>query len=199
MKIRTIKKRVAEKEVRKPKRVDLNENQLALRRLIADLAVEEVVYLEGLIHKSLTGSLPSKALRRGVRFYDPNTLQEALGLSPDTAEKYTDGYLRLVRRDDESPEEFYLRKRKANREDAPLVDKTELMEAVSPKTYRLISSRVLLFLLLGPTSVRRVEGNPGKQKYAELRKQLSEVSFLKISRPLKIQSNSSVISWTVEK
>ena len=179
----------------KAKRVDLNEGQLALQRLVENLPVEELVYLEGEIHKILPpGALETRLRRKGLRFYSPKEVASATGLSLKTVYKYVDGFLRVVRREGETQEDFRKRAVLADRSDAPLLQRLSDFEreGLPAGEIRLISSRVLIFLILAPTGVR------GEKPLLEnLRKILSESSILDSGRPTPIHRNSNVTTWEI--
>jgi len=194
MKIKKAKKRLVPAPLLKPKRLDLNEHQLALHRLLSELSIEDLVFLEVEIHSSLPpGVLESRDhFRKGLRYYTPGDILLATGLSKQTVAKYIDGFLRIVRREGESTEEFNKRKVLADRPDAPLLANLPGVEGVDKYEVRLVSSRVLIFLILAPTQVRGA-----KPLLTLLRKLLSEASVLQAGRPRPIHKNSSVTSWEV--
>jgi hypothetical protein len=194
VKITRAKKRVLPEPLLKPKRLDLNEAQLLLQRQVSEISTEDLIFLEGEIHRILPpGALETCFRRKGLRYYRPQDLIQVLGVSEQTFDKYADGYLRLVRREGETPREFYARKVQANRPDAPLVkDLPEGAEAC--EDYRLISSRILIFLVLAPAQVK---GN--KPNFKLLRELLSGCSQLQVGRPLPIHKNSGVTTWEVSR
>lgn len=195
MRIKKTKKRLVLAPLLKPKRLDLNEHQLALHRLLSEISVGDLVFLEGEIHRSLPpGVLESRAhFRKGLRYYTPGDILSATGLSKQTVDKYVHGFLRIVRREGESTAEFNKRKMLADRPDAPLLENLPEVEGVDKFEVRLVSSRVLIFLILAPTQVRGAAAPALKQ----LRKLLSEASLLQAGRPRPIHQNSSVTSWEV--
>lgn len=190
MKIRKARKKVEQTPLLKPKRVDLNEAQLHLQRKLSELAIPDLTLLEGEVLR-VHDRLKACGHSAGVSFYKPSEIAQCLGLSMQTVVKYTDGYLRIVRREEESVEDFRKRKRKALRSDAPT---DTLPKAEVPEDYRVLSSRVLLFLILAPAQVRG--GNPGLKLLREL---LSGSSHLQAGRPLPIHKNSGVTTWEVSR
>lgn len=177
----------------KPKRLDLNEHQLSLQRTISEISTEDLVFLEGEIHRTLPpGTLNSPLyFRKGLRYYFPEDVQFATGLSKSSVDKYIDGYLRVVRRKDESSEDFRKRKEFVDRPDAPLLKNLPEVEP-SGKDFRLISSRILIFLVLAPAQIKG-----DKPNLVVLRKLLSEASALQAGKPKPIHKNSSVTTWEV--
>jgi hypothetical protein len=188
MRIQRAKKRVEEAPLLKPKRVDLNEAQLHLQREVSEISLPDLALLEGEVlraHESLKACSHSGS----ISFYKPSEIAQCLGLSKQTVEKYADGYLRIVRREQESLEEFRERKLKAHRLDAPV---GVLPRADVPEDFRVLSSRVLVFLVLAPTQVRG--DNPNLKS---LRETLSGISQLQACRSLPIHKNSGVTTWQV--
>ena len=172
----------------------MNEAQLLLQRQVSEISPEDLIFLEGEIHRVLPqGSLETCFRRKGLRYYRPRDLIQVLGISEQTFDKYADGYLRLVRREGETPQEFYARKVQARRLDAPRVkDLPEGVEACGD--FRLVSSRILIFLVLAPAQVKG-----DKPNFKMLRELLSGSSHLQAGRPLPIHKNSGVTTWEVSR
>ncbi len=194
MKIKKAKKRIVPLPVKKPKRLDLNEHQLSLQRLISEISTEDLIFLEGEIHRFLPPGMLKSPLyfKRGLRFYGVQDVMAVTGLSKQTVDKYVDGYLRIVRREGESAGDFSNRRLLADRPDAPLLKNLPEVEIENKSETRLVSSRVLLFLILAPAQVK------GDKPYLEaLRKILPESSFLQAGKPTPIHKNSSVKTWEV--
>lgn len=167
----------------KPKRLDLNEEQLTLQRAIAELSLEQVLFLDLMVHSALEKpSLEIRGVSAGLRFYSPDDVAKATGLSKQTVVKFTCGYLRLVKRGDESAEDFRKRFLLADRPDAP------------GGFFQLISSRVLLFCLLAPTQMRGE-----KLALKSIREFLASSKILAPSSPRRIHANSVVTTWETSK
>jgi hypothetical protein len=175
----------------KPKRLDLNEDQIFLQRKISEASQSEVFSWEEEIQRTLPeGSLPADFVRDGIRFYAPTKVAQVLGVSHPTVNKYTEGYLRIVRREGENPKDFRERRNKTSRPDSPLT--SEIFPSIFHQDSWLISSRVLIFLILAPAQIRT--DNPHLRS---LRSSLEGRSSLKAGRPLPIHKNSGVTTWEV--
>jgi hypothetical protein len=183
---RPIQRRV-EKPLLKPKRLDLNPGQFAILRRLEGLTPVEA---RSLVHRALkSGSWKlDPAYQRGAFFFwDPKDLSSFLGWSGPTVEKYTDLFLRIVRREGESAQEFRERKSKANPEEAPL---TSSLPGWNPgEAPRLVSDRIFLFLILAPTQIR------GKNR--DLVEFLRAELELPSGKPQKIGPTSPVVKWVV--
>lgn len=193
MRLKKAKKRITPQPLKlKPKRLDLNEHQISLQRKISEISTEDLISLEGEIHRTFPqGTLSSPIyFRKGLRYYFPEDVQSVTGLSKKTLEKYIEGYLRVVRRQEESSEDFSKRKKLVDRPDAPVVK--NVSEEDPSKDFRLISSRILIFLILAPAQVKG-----DKPNLRHLRKLLSESSTLQKGSPKPIHRNSSVTTWSV--
>ena len=192
MKLKKSQKRVESPPATKPKRLDLNSNQrrvlekvLALSRSdLSDLMVEVVKW---------GGSFQPSFCSSQKFFYDPYYVASFLGISPATVDRYTDGFLRIVRREGESARDFRLRKQTFSSPDAPLVSEINSMVGVTPCTYRLISDRIVIFVCLSTTSVR----SPDK-KLRGLQILLQDMTGISPAKARKIGPLESVRKWDVE-
>lgn len=117
------------------------------------------------------------------RFYRSPEVSKVLGISPQTIERYIYGYLRIVRREEETSAEFHARK-------------TQVLKTAeayrTPQEHWMLSARILIFLVMAQTQVRGF--NPTLKL---LRKSLAESSRLDVCRPLPIHKNSGVTTWVV--
>lgn len=191
MKIRRPIQRKAVPPKTKPKRLDLNPRQQALLRKIEGLSQEEVASFEAQVVSRGNWYLgPTYVCPEGDRYYHPTEVALYLGWSAATVENYTDRYLRLVRREGETAKEFRARKAKADRADAPLVSRLK-HEVDAEGAYRLISPRVLMFVVLAPTQVRG--------EHRDFIRELRQISTLPPGKAQPIGATSSVTRWEVEK
>lgn len=189
MKIRRPIQRKAVPPKTKPKRLDLNPRQQALLRKIEGLPREEIVSFEAQVVSRGNWYLgPTYVCPEGHRYYHPTEVALYLGWSAATVENYTDRFLRLVRREGETAKEFRARKGKADRADAPLVSR---FKHEVEGTYRLISARVLMFIVLAPTQVRG--------EHRDFIRELRQISALPPGKAQAIGATSSVTRWEVEK
>ena len=101
--------------------------------------------------------------------------------------------LRIVRRPDEPAAEYRARKLAANPDSAPLVSDFEHVGGDVRKTHRLLSSRILIFLVLAPAYLKGED----REALRDLREEFQEFG-LKSGKAKKIGANSSVIRWVTE-
>ena len=195
MRLKKARRRFDTPEVTKPKRTDLNEAQFRVYNRIRTLPNSEILQAElRVLQGGVEGEKLIPVARKGATsFYDPVQVARFLGWSPETVEKYMYLYLRVVRRDDESAAEYRARKLGAAPESAPLLKNFERAPGVDPsKTVRLLSTRILVFLVLAPTYLK----GGGQKALQDLRSDFEEVG-LKSGRAKRILKGSSVVRWTL--
>jgi hypothetical protein len=179
----------------KPKRTDLNETQKRLLKRVLSLRGADVLQAE---LRVMQGGIPGEVLipnaRKGATsFYDPKRVAAFLGWSKPTIERYMYLYLRIVRRPGESPADYRERKNAANPDSAPLVSSFEHTGGDLSKVRRLLSSRILIFLVLAPAYLK----GENRQALRDLREEF-EGFGLKSGKAKKIGPSASVIRWVTE-
>ena len=191
MKVRRPIQRKVEEPKTKPKRLDLNPRQLMLQGKVAALPVEEVRSFES---KAIAHGpwllRPAYTSPEGDNYYHPEEVALYLGWSSATVDNYTDRFLRIVRREGESAKEFRARKAKARRPEAPLVEDLPDLQPLTEDVFRLISARVLMFIVLAPAQV--------KGHHRDFIRELRGMSTLRPGRAQKIGATSPVTRWEVE-
>lgn len=179
----------------KPKRTDLNETQKRVLKRVLSMRGEDVLQAElRVMQGGVSGEVLIPNARKGATsFYDPKRVAAFLGWSKATVERYMYLYLRIVRRPNEPASEYRARKLAANPDSAPLVSDFEHVGGDVRKTHRLLSSRILIFLVLAPAYLK----GDDRQALRDLRDEFQEFG-LKSGKAKKIGSNSSVIRWVTE-
>ena len=138
MRFRKNYRRVEVPAVTKPKRTGLNVSQRNLLRFIQELPEDVVKEAED----KIVSATPEGIYPIFEGFYDPQSAAEALGWSYSTVSRYMYAYLRIIRREDETAREFWVRQRKADPKEAPLLigkhlsRRAKLEVCTHPKTYR---------------------------------------------------------------
>ncbi len=134
----------------------------------------------------------SSAYWDGQPFYDSSYIASFLGLSLPTVERYTDGFVRIIRRQGESAKAFKARKRTFHSSETPLVSRVGLSQGVSPGSYRLLSGRVVIFVCLSTTSVRSAD-----KRLRDLQHSLQRMSGITPAKARKIGPLEAVRKWDV--
>lgn len=194
-KFRKVRRRVEVPAVKKPKRTGLNLQQLALLERVQGLPPEEILRAEEVIHKALPGKQLGVTVLGRTTFYDPHNIAEFLGWSIPTVTRYLYAYLRIIRREGETAKEFRARCQAADPKPAPLL--TTISNGADlgthPKTYRLVSTRILVWLALAPAYLK----GDGREVLRNLREEL-HAEGLTTGKAKKIGANASVRAWEIE-
>jgi hypothetical protein len=196
MKLRKPKRRVAIPAKVQAKRLDLNPAQRIVLRRIKEMPSEQVLLMEGMI-LSLSGTpyaLVPRFWSEGVSFYDPRQVAGFLGWSHSTIERYMYCYLRIIRREGEAAKDYRLRKRASNPAEAPLIATINPIGHCAPESHRLMSSRMLLFMVMGPTQVKGKD----REFIHQLRKRLTEAAHFSAAKAQRIGPNASVTHFELE-
>jgi hypothetical protein len=199
MKFRKTQRRVETPAVTKPKRTGLNLQQIALLQQVRDLPAEDILRAEEAIHEARVGRQLGLTVVGRTTFYDPRHIAEFLGWSIQTVTRYLYAYLRVIRRDDETAREFRQRRSAADPDAAPLLSTISKGADLGthPKTYRLVSTRILVWLVMAPTYLKGDDPDGKRDVLRQLREDLS-AGGLKSGKAKKIGANASVTSWEIE-
>lgn len=189
MKLKQRPKKVRVLPDQKPKRLDLNSNHRRVLEKVESLSPEMVAEMVAEIEE-WGGSL-TPSFSQDQPFYDPSYIASFLGLSLPTVERYTDGFVRIIRREGESAKDFKARKRTFHSPETPLLSRI-LAQNTSPRSYRLISARVLIFVCLSTTSVRSAD-----KRLRDLQHSLQSMSGITPAKARKIGPLEAVRKWDV--
>jgi len=123
-----------------PKRVDINLRQRALLDKIQQAPESLLEPFEVLLGEVLGRELT----KCSEGFWNPRECSSHLGVSPQNFEKYIMHYLRVIRRTDESAVAYRERKRSVFTVESP---ENKTVKSMG----RMISTRILLWCVMGPT------------------------------------------------
>ena len=179
MKVRKVTKKVSVPETHIHKRLDLNPKQRNLLDKVNNLSVTDLnIFLD--ILKQEYPTLPNVT----TGFFDPIAIGKVLGISHVTMDLYTHLYLRIVKREDESSNEYKTRKIVTESDLCPL--------QTTPSGYhRVINPRCLLFCVLAPTRVNNT-------KLKQVREEISKKLNTSVAKSSIISSNEQTRHWNKE-